>query len=175
MGKMYRVKITVLRRAIYPDLAKEYLSDPDSLAPCGMFTDGQVFDADGFLHTGDMGRFEEDGSVVIVGRKKEMYIRGGENVYPPEIEDVICRHPDVMLAAVIGRPHEKWGEVGRAYIMPKPGKNPSPEEIKEFLKDKLSNFKIPEDIIVRPMLPLTPLGKVKKLDLYKEMKQELGK
>ena len=137
--------------------------------------DAKVFDADGFLHTGDMGRFEEDGSVVIVGRKKEMYIRGGENVYPPEIEDVICRHPDVMLAAVIGRPHEKWGEVGRAYIMPKPGKNPSPEEIKEFLKDKLSNFKIPEDIIVRPMLPLTPLGKVKKLDLYKEMKQELGK
>jgi len=81
----------------------------------------------------------------------------------------------VMLAAVIGRPHEKWGEVGRAYVMPKPGKNPTPEEIKEFLKDKLSNFKIPEDVIIRPMLPLTPLGKVKKLDLYEEMKQELGK
>ncbi|HOG08249.1 MAG: class I adenylate-forming enzyme family protein [Syntrophales bacterium] len=137
--------------------------------------DAKVFDADGFLHTGDMGRFEEDGSLVIVGRKKEMYIRGGENVYPPQIEDAICKHPDVMLAAVIGRPHEKWGEVGRAYIMPKPGKNPTPEEIKEFLKDKLSNFKIPEDVIIRPILPLTPLGKVKKLDLYTEMKQELGK
>jgi len=88
---------------------------------------------------------------------------------------VICRHPDVMLAAVIGRPHEKWGEVGRAYIMPKPGANPDPEAIREFLKDKLSSFKVPEDTIIRPMLPLTPLGKVKKLHLYKEMKQELGK
>ena len=136
--------------------------------------DAKVFDADGFLHTGDMGRFEDDGYLVIVGRKKEMYIRGGENVYPPEIEEAICRHPDVMLAAVVGRPHEKWGEVGRAYIMPKPGTSPTPEGIKEFLKDKLSHFKLPEDVIIRPILPLTPLGKVKKLDLYTEMKQEFG-
>jgi len=137
--------------------------------------DAKVFDKEGYLHTGDMGKLEEDGSLAIVGRKKEMFIRGGENVYPPEIEDAICKHPDVMLAAVIGRPHEKWGEVGRAYIMPKPGKTPTGEEIREFLKDKLSNFKIPEDYIVRPMLPLTPLGKVKKLDLINEMKQEFGK
>lgn len=137
--------------------------------------DAKVSDKDGFFHTGDMGRLEDDGSLVIVGRKKEMYIRGGENVYPPAIEEVICQHPDVMLAAVIGRPDPKWGEVGRAYIMPKPGKTPTPEGIKEFLKDKMSNFKIPEDVIIRPLLPLTPLGKVKKLDLYTEMKKELEK
>ncbi|NPU85853.1 MAG: AMP-binding protein [Syntrophaceae bacterium] len=136
--------------------------------------DARVFDNDGFLHTGDMGRLEEDGYLVIVGRKKEMFIRGGENVYPPEIEEAICLHPDVMLAAVVGRPHEKWGEVGRAYIMPKPGREITPEGMREFLKDRLSSFKIPEDFIIRPMLPLTPLGKVKKLDLYAEMKDEYG-
>ncbi|MBN2282347.1 MAG: acyl--CoA ligase [Deltaproteobacteria bacterium] len=136
--------------------------------------DARVFDRDGYLHTGDMGQLDEDGYLIIVGRKKEMYIRGGENVYPPEIEDVICKHPDVMMAAVLGRPHEKWGEVGRAYIMPNPGKEPTPEAIKEFLKDKLSNFKIPEDIIIRPMLPLTPIGKVKKLELYQEIRKEFN-
>ncbi len=137
--------------------------------------DKRVFDEKGYFHTGDMGRLEEDGSLVIVGRKKEMYIRGGENVYPPEVEEVLAKHPDVLMSAVVGRPDPVMGEVGRAYIMPKPGTNPTAEGIREFLKDKLAKFKIPEDVIFRPQLPLTLLGKVKKLDLYAEMEKEFKK
>lgn len=137
--------------------------------------DTRVFDAKGYFHTGDMGKLDDDGYLIIVGRKKEMYIRGGENVYPPEVEDAIATHPDVLMVAVIGRPDAVMGEVGRAYIVPKPGTSITPEEIKEFLKDKLSKFKIPQDVIFREQLPLTPLGKVKKLDLYKEIEKESGK
>ena len=134
--------------------------------------DAKVFDKKGYFHTGDMGKLDPDGCLMVVGRKKEMYIRGGENVYPPEIEEAIARHPDVFLVAIIGRPDPVMGEVGRAYIIPKPGTNPTSEGIKAFLKDKLVKYKIPEDIIFRKELPLTPLGKTKKLDLYQEMRKE---
>jgi fatty-acyl-CoA synthase len=137
--------------------------------------DKRVFDEKGYFHTGDMGRLEKDGSLVIVGRKKEMYIRGGENVYPPEVEEALAKHPDVLMCAVVGRPDPVMGEVGRAYIMPKPGTSPTAEGVKAFLKDKLANFKIPEDVIFRPQLPLTLLGKVKKLDLYGEIEKEFAK
>ena len=146
---------------------KGYWNRPDE--------DAHVFDEKGFLHTGDMGKFDEDGYLVISGRKKEMYIRGGENVYPPEVEDAIAKHPDVFLVAVVGRPDPVMGEVGRAYVSPKPGTAPTPEGIKEFLKDRLAKYKIPEDIIIREQLPLTPLGKVKKLDLYQEVEYEFKK
>ncbi|MBN1375047.1 MAG: acyl--CoA ligase [Dehalococcoidia bacterium] len=136
--------------------------------------DKRVFDSNGYFHTGDMGRFDEDGYLLIVGRKKEMFIRGGENVYPPEVEDAMAKHPDVMMSAVVGRPHPIFGEVGRAYIMRKPGASVTPEEMKAFLKDKLANYKIPEDYIFRDQLPLTLLGKVKKLDLYDEIKTEFA-
>lgn len=136
--------------------------------------DKKVFDERGYFHTGDMGKIDEDGYLLIVGRKKEMYIRGGENVYPPEVEDAIAKHPDVMMSAVVGRPHPIFGEVGRAYIMRKPGTSVTGEGLKAFLKDKLANFKIPEDYVFRDMLPLTLLGKVKKLDLYDEIKAEFA-
>jgi fatty-acyl-CoA synthase len=146
---------------------KGYWNRPDE--------DANVFDEKGFLHTGDMGKFDEDGYLVISGRKKEMYIRGGENVYPPEVEDAIAKHPDVFMVAVVGRPDPVMGEVGRAYVSPKPGTTPTPEAIKEFLKDRLARYKIPDDIIIREQLPLTPLGKVKKLDLYQEVEHEFKK
>ncbi|MGD0855255.1 MAG: AMP-binding protein [Dehalococcoidia bacterium] len=136
--------------------------------------DKRVLDNKGYFHTGDMGKFDDDGYLLIVGRKKEMFIRGGENVYPPEVEDAIAKHPDVFMSAVVGRPHPILGEVGRAYIMRKPGTNPTAEGMRAFLKDKLANYKIPEDYIFRDMLPLTLLGKVKKLDLYEEMKAEFA-
>jgi fatty-acyl-CoA synthase len=137
--------------------------------------DAKVFDKRGFFHTGDMGKLDPEGCMMIVGRKKEMYIRGGENIYPIEIEEAIAKHPDVFMSAVIGRPDPVMGEVGRAYIIPKPGTHPTAEGIKAFLKDKLVKYKIPEDIIFRSELPLTPLGKTKKLDLYKEMRKEFVK
>ncbi len=131
-----------------------------------------VFDDRGYLHTGDMGKIDDSGYLVISGRKKEMYIRGGENVYPPEVEEAISKHPDVFMVAVVGRPDPIMGEVGRAYIALNPDSNTSEEDFKEFLKQRLANYKIPKDFIIRPYLPLTPLGKVKKLDLYKEVEQE---
>jgi fatty-acyl-CoA synthase len=137
--------------------------------------DKKVFDEKGYLHTGDMGKLDEDGYLMIAGRKKEMYIRGGENVYPPEIEEAISQHPSVFMAAVVGRPDPIMGEVGRAYIIPRPGTDPTEGEIKEFLKGRLANYKIPVDIIFRPTLPTTPLGKIKKLDLYKEVQEEFKK
>lgn len=137
--------------------------------------DKRVFDKKGYFHTGDMGTLDGDGYLSIVGRKKEMYIRGGENVYPPEVEEAIAQHPDVFMVAVVGRPHPVYGEVGRAYVIPKPGTQPTAEAMKGFLKDKLAGFKIPEDILFREQLPLTLLGKVKKLDLYQEIEKEFVK
>ncbi len=132
----------------------------------------KAFDDRGYFHTGDMGMVDDGGFLVLSGRKKEMYIRGGENVYPPEVEEAIARHPNVMMSAVVGRPDPVMGEVGRAYIIPKPGTAITPEEIKEFLSDKLAKYKIPEDIIFRNNLPLSPIGKVMKLDLYDEISRE---
>lgn len=132
----------------------------------------KAFDERGYFHTGDMGMVDDSGFLMLSGRKKEMYIRGGENVYPPEVEEAIARHPNVMMSAVVGRPDPVMGEVGRVYIIPKPGTAITPEEIKAFLADKLAKYKIPEDIIFRNNLPLTPIGKVKKLDLYEEISRE---
>jgi acyl-CoA synthetase (AMP-forming)/AMP-acid ligase II len=137
--------------------------------------DKRTIDKNGYLHTGDMGKLDEDGYLSIVGRKKEMYIRGGENVYPPEVEEAIAQHPDVFMVAVAGRPDPIMGQVGRAYVIAKPGTVLTAEGIKSFLKDKLAKYKIPEDYIFRDQLPLTLLGKVKKLDLYKEIEEEFAK
>lgn len=100
-----------------------------------------------------------------------MYIRGGENVYPSEVEEVITRHPQVMLAAVIGVPHPVYGEVGRAYVM-SPGGGVTPDEIKEWVAERLADYKVPEEVIIRDMLPLTPVGKVLKKELEKEIRRE---
>jgi acyl-CoA synthetase (AMP-forming)/AMP-acid ligase II len=137
--------------------------------------DARVMDHKGYLHTGDMGKMDKEGYLVIIGRKKEMFIRGGENVYPPEVEEAISQHPDVFMVAVLGRPDPIMGEAGRAYIIRKPGTSSTAEEIKAFLKDRLARYKIPEDIIFRDQLPFTPLGKVKKLTLYEEINAEFGR
>lgn len=131
-----------------------------------------VFDRNGYLHTGDMGSIDRDGFLVMSGRKKEMYIRGGENVYPPEVEDVMAKHPDVLFCAVVGRPDTVMGEVGRAYVVLRPGARADAEALRAFAGRHLAAYKVPVDIVFRDQLPLTPIGKVKKLDLYKEIEQE---
>ncbi len=143
---------------------KGYYKRPDATA--------EVFDDDGFFHTGDMGFIDEEGFIHILGRKKEMYIRGGENVYPPEVEDVLMQSPKVLFAAVLGYPDPVMGEKGRAYIVPQPGMEVTEEEIKEFCRENLANYKVPDQVVFRDMLPLTPLGKVHKFALYEEMKEE---
>ncbi|HUW89937.1 MAG TPA: hypothetical protein VMV43_05400, partial [Candidatus Nanopelagicaceae bacterium] len=101
----------------------------------------------------------------IVGRRKEMYISGGENIFPVEIEEILFKHPAVDLAAVIGVPDEKWGEVGKAFLTLKPGNSLKPEEIREYLATKLAKYKVPKYFEIRDSLPLSATGKILKREL----------
>jgi acyl-CoA synthetase (AMP-forming)/AMP-acid ligase II len=128
----------------------------------------QTFDSDGWLHTGDMGYIDMNGNIFLMGRLKEMYIQGGYNVYPVEVENLLSKHPKVAMAAGIGVPDPVLGEVGRYYIVPKPGAEPTEEEIREYCKKHLANYKVPRQIVFRSWLPLTPVGKIMKSKLLEE-------
>jgi len=122
---------------------------------------------DGWLHTGDIAVRDEDGCYSILGRSKEMFISGGENVYPAEIESTLLAHPSVVEAAVVGMPHETWGEVGRAFLVVGDGYNE--DALRTFLAERLAKYKLPRSIIVLDTLPLTAIGKIdKKLLTSKE-------
>ena len=121
---------------------------------------------DRWFHTGDLARIDEDGHVAIVGRKKDMIISGGINIYPAEIEKAIEAHPQVAAAAVIGVPDEKWGEVGKAVVELKPGGTLTLEDLQQFLADRLGKFKIPKYVAVVKELPRTAAsGKIQKFIL----------
>jgi len=121
---------------------------------------------DGWFHTGDLARLDEDGHVAIVGRKKDMIISGGINIYPAEIEKAIETHPQVAAAAVIGVSDEKWGEVGKAIVELKPGAVLTLEDLQKFLADRLGKFKIPKYLAFVKELPRTAAsGKVQKFIL----------
>ncbi len=122
---------------------------------------------DGWLYTGDLVRRDDDGYYYIVDRKKDMFISGGENVYPFEVESVLYRHPSVAEAAVIGIPHEKWGEVGRAYVVLHKGRTAEPKELIAFSKANLGRYKVPKEIIITNSLPKSPAGKIIKRELQK--------
>lgn len=128
-----------------------------------------AFDADGWLHTGDMGYVDERGYIVLMGRLKEMYLQGGFNVYPVEVENLISRHPKVAMVAGIGVPDPVLGEIGRYYIIPKPGEKLTEEEIKAYCRIRLADYKIPRQIVFRSELPLTPVGKIMKSKLKEEI------
>lgn len=117
---------------------------------------------DGWLRTGDLARIDEDGFAYIIDRKKDMFISGGENVYPAEVEKVLFSHPSVLDAAVVGVTDKKWGEVGKAFIEPREGYSITPDEIRAFLADNLARYKIPQYIEFIGKLPKTASGKIKK-------------
>ena len=119
----------------------------------------------GWLYTGDIAYIKE-GYVYLMGRKKEMYIQGGYNVYPAEIESVLLKHPKISLAAVIGVPNEFYGEIGVAYIVPK--EEITEEKIKKYCAEHIADYKIPKKIIFTETLPLTPVGKIEKAVLLKQ-------
>ena len=125
----------------------------------------KTIEADGWVHTGDLANQDEEGFYYIVGRKKEMFISGGENIYPVEIEELIYQHPAIDLAAVIGVPDEKWGEVGKAILTLKSGKSITAEELREFLKPKFAKYKIPKYFEIRDSLPTSAAGKILKREL----------
>lgn len=115
---------------------------------------------DGWLHTGDIAMRDSDGCYSILGRSKEMFISGGENVYPAEIESVLTAHPAVLEAAVVSIPHETWGEVGRAFVVVTDGYDE--DELRAFLGERLARYKQPRSIVVIEALALTAIGKVDK-------------
>lgn len=122
----------------------------------------------GWFHTGDLARMDEDGYYYIVGRKKEMIISSGFNIYPKEIEEILYQHPKIADAAVIGVPHEYKGETVKAYIILKEGREATPEEIIEYCRSKLAVFKAPTLVEFRKELPRTASGKVLKRILQEE-------
>lgn len=136
-----------------PHVCKGYWRDPEATAKAIQ---------DGWLHTGDLVRRDEDGYYYIVDRKKDMFISGGENVYPAELEKALHRHPAIAEAAVIGVPHPKWGEVGRAIVVLKPGMQLSEPEVLAFLQDRVARYKIPKSVVFASELPRNPSGKILK-------------
>jgi len=125
---------------------------------------------DGWLKSGDLATMDDRGYITIVGRTKDMFKSGGYNVYPREIEAVIEQHPDVAFASVIAIPDDTWQEVGKAFVMPVPGKNVNPDDLREMCKKHLASYKVPKQFEIRPLLPLLASGKVDKLSLIKEDK-----
>jgi acyl-CoA synthetase (AMP-forming)/AMP-acid ligase II len=136
---------------------RTYLDDPDATAA--------AVDDDGWLHTGDLGTFDADGYVRIVGRIKDMFIVGGFNAYPAEIENLLLRHPAVAQVAVIGVPDERLGEVGMAFVVAAPGATLEPDALIAWARDEMANFKVPRRVEILTELPLNATGKVVKDDL----------
>ncbi len=119
----------------------------------------------GWLKTGDLGSVDADGYFYVIGRIKEMIIRGGENIYPKEIEEALYKHPAIAEAAVIGLPDKRWGEEVAAFIVLREGKACTAKEITAYLKDKVADFKLPRRVEFLPSLPKTATGKIQKLKL----------
>ncbi len=153
--------------AVHGDLLIDrYLNAPELTAAS--------FDPDGWFFTGDMGLLDAEGYLKLVGRYKEMYICGGYNVYPKEVEDIIATHPAVAMCAVVGVPHPKMGEAGWAYIMKKPGTEVDPDAIRALCADCLADYKVPTRVLVRDALPMTTIGKIHKPTLREEATTELA-
>jgi acyl-CoA synthetase (AMP-forming)/AMP-acid ligase II len=143
-----------------PNTMLGYLDDPAATA--------QAIDAEGWLHTGDIGRLDENGYLTITDRLKDMYICGGFNVYPAEVERALARLPGVAESAVIGLPDARLGEVGRAYIVCRPGQELTEPEVIEFCRGRLAGYKVPRSVELRAALPHNASGKVLKYLLRAE-------
>jgi fatty-acyl-CoA synthase len=124
-----------------------------------------AYDEDGWFHTGDIVEYDEDWYFYVRDRKKDMFISGGENVYPAEIENVLYKHPAVHMCAVIGLPDEKWGEVGKACVVLKPDETASEAALIAFMKENLAAYKVPKTVSLMESLPLSSMGKLLKREL----------
>ena len=140
-----------------PVVTPGYWRDPDATA--------EAIDDDGWFHTGDLVEVDDEGYVYVVGRKKEMYISGGENVYPAEVEAALYEHPAVAEAAVIGVPDEQWGEVGAAFIAVADGYTLTPDALLEHARAHLATYKVPKYVRILDALPKGHSGKIQKTEL----------
>jgi fatty-acyl-CoA synthase len=147
-----------------PGVMKGYYRQPGETA--------QAFDEDGYFLSGDLGMIDEEGCLHIVGRRKEMIIRGGFNVYPREVEDRIHAHPAVLDVAVVGLPHEVLGEVVCACVLPVEGAIVTGEEIKDWCRSTLADYKVPDLVRFFDTFPLTGSGKVRRVELARMVSAE---
>lgn len=145
------------------NVMKGYLDNPEETR--------SAFWGEGWFRSGDVGFLDEDGYLFIVDRIKDMIITGGENVYPREVEEVLYTRNEIEGCAVVGIPDREWGERVTAFLTPRPGQKIIPEELKVFLKSRLSPFKVPKEYIVVNELPKSPAGKILKRELKKQYKE----
>jgi acyl-CoA synthetase (AMP-forming)/AMP-acid ligase II len=134
-----------------------YFEDPEQTA--------ETIDGDGWLHTGDIGTMDDLGYIRITDRKKDMFIVGGFNAYPAEIENLLLAHPDLAQVAVVGAPDDRLGEVGVAFVIPKTGHQVDPDEVVTWAKQNMANYKVPRQVRVVDAFPLNAIGKVLKYEL----------
>jgi len=137
-----------------------YFGDPDATA--------EAIDVDGWLHTGDVGVLDQAGNLKITDRTKDMFVVGGFNAYPAEIENMMMSHPSVGQVAVIGVPDRRLGEVGRAYVVPRAGATLDPTELIAWCRAQMANYKVPRTVEVVDSLPLNSTGKVVKFVLREQ-------
>ena len=142
-----------------PGVTPGYWHDPEATKA--------AFTPDGWFRTGDAGRMTEDGVIYVVDRIKDMYISGGENVYPAEVESAIDALDEVSQCAVIGIPDAKWGEMGLALVVPRPGQRVDPERVLAHCRERLARYKVPRRVRVVESLPLSPQGKILKKELHR--------
>jgi fatty-acyl-CoA synthase len=147
------------------NVMKGYYNNPEATA--------KAIDADGWLHSGDLAVKTEDGFYRITGRIKDMIIRGGENVYPREIENFIYRMPEVEMVEVVGIPDEKYGEIVGAFVKLKAGKHLCEAQVQEFCRGQIARYKIPKHVFFVDGFPTTASGKIQKYKL-REMGAELA-
>ena len=147
-------------------LMQGYDGDPEATA--------RVVDAEGWFSTGDLGVMREDGYLNITGRAKDMIIRGGENIYPREVEEFLYTHPKIAEVQITGLPNERFGEIVLAWIRLKPGETATPEEIREFCDGQIAKFKIPESIRFVDSFPTTLSGKIQKFRMREIEIQQQG-
>jgi len=126
------------------------------------------------MHTGDLGVIDEEGYCNIVGRSKDMIIRGGENVYPREIEEYLFRHPQIEDVAVVGVPDRKYGEAVCAWVRVRAGETLTPDDVRDFCCDQIAHYKIPEYVCFVDSFPTTITGKIQKFLIRREMMSASG-
>jgi fatty-acyl-CoA synthase len=144
-----------------------YWDDPEKTA--------EAVDADGWMHTGDLGVMDEDGYVQITGRIKDMVIRGGENIYPREVEEFLYGHPDIEDVQVVGVPDEKYGEELCAWLRMRPGAEPlDADAVRAYASGRLAHYKVPRYVMVVEEFPMTVTGKVRKVEMREVSAERLG-
>ena len=134
----------------------------------------EAIDSGGWMHTGDLAVIDGEGYCNIVGRVKDMLIRGGENVYPREVEEFLFRHPKIKEVQVFGVPDEKYGEEVCAWVVLKPGQTATEDDIRDFCKGQIAHYKVPRYVRFKEALPMTVTGKPQKFIMRDEMIRDLG-